>query len=173
MVQALKGDGKAIFTVFIGAIIAIVFLASISDNIFTQTNTVSATNSTFTAPVVNGSVAITGRELVDGTTPITLNASNASGIDLQDLGVFVDTRTINGVRTVALNINQTGIGFASSDINVTYEYDPQGYISIAGGRSITLLILIIAALAILVFVVVVFVRDGFLGTLMNKTGRRK
>lgn len=175
MVNSLKGDGKAIFTIFVGAIIAIVFLASVADSIFIQTNTVSASNSTFTAPAVNESVAILGRELVDGTTPVTLNASNSTGTDLQNSGVFVDTRIINGVRTVALNINQTGINFASTDINVTYEYDPQGYISIAGGRSVALLITIISALALLIFAVVVFIKDGSLGALIGRDSvkRRK
>ncbi len=168
MVRALQGDGKAIFTVFIGAIIAIVFLGSVANSIFDQSTTFTRTNVTITAPAVNESVAILGRELVDGTTPITLNATNASALTLQAVGVFIDTRTINGVRTVALNVNQSGVDFAGLDINSTYEYEPDGYLERAVDRNIASLITLFGALAVLVFVIVVFIQNGALGRMMGR-----
>lgn len=174
MVKSLEGDGKAIFTVFIGAIIAVVFLASVADSIFTQSTTFSVTNQT-TIPGIatNSSVAILGRELVDGTTPITLNATNSSATTLQALGVFIDTRTINGVRTVALNVNQTGDAFSGVDINVTYEYEPDGYLERGVDRNMVALITIFAALGALVFVIVVFIKNGSLGALIGNSFKRR
>ncbi|KKL88654.1 hypothetical protein LCGC14_1922520 [marine sediment metagenome] len=115
MVEMLKGDGKAIFTVFVGAIIAIVFLASIGDAVFDQSNTFTLANATVTAPATNASVAIEGRELIG--TPTVVNDTNSSQQDLQDVGVFIDERVINGVKTVALTVNQTGDAFGNVTIS--------------------------------------------------------
>ncbi len=171
MAGELQGDGKAIFTFFIGAIITIVFLASVADSVFTQTTTFSTTNETVTSLAVNSSLALTGRELTDTSTTETWNGTGNSSAssNLQNSGVIVDTRIINGVKTVALTINDTGSAFAGGTINVTYDFQPDGYISNAGGRSIALLIIIFGSLAILVFGLVVFIKDGTLGRLMAKT----
>jgi len=170
----IREDAKAIFAVFIGAIIGIVFLASIADSVFVQSNTVSVSNNTITAPATNASVSLTGRELATGNIPITLNASNASGLTLQDLGVFIDTRVINGVLTVALNVNQTGNAFAATDINVTYVYEPQGYLQRSVDRNIVALITLFGALAILITVIIIFIMNGTFGDLIGRMkGRRR
>ncbi len=167
MVKILQGDGKAIFTVFVGAIIAIVFLASIADSVFVQTNTFTVTNETVTAPATNNSLALTGRELVSGTTPITTNSSNGTSANLQLEGVIVETTIINGIETVALRINQTGDSFAGTPINVTYDFQPGGYLSSSSDRAIAALIVIFGALGALIFVLIVFIKDGTLGRFMR------
>ncbi|KKN59061.1 hypothetical protein LCGC14_0546160 [marine sediment metagenome] len=173
MVNSLKGDGKAIFTVFIGAIIAVVFLASIADSVFTQSNTFTVSSENNTAPATNASIALTGRELIG--TPVTQNASNVTGLTLQDLGVFIDERIINGIKTVALTVNQTGSAFVGETINVTYEFGPDGYLERQSDRSIAGLIVLFGALAGVVFVLVVFIKNGSFGDLISRVraGRRK
>lgn len=163
MVQVLKGDGKAIFTVFIGAIIAIVFLASIGDSIFSQTNTASATNLTVTVLAINTSLAVEGRDLI-ALTSIT----NVTNITLDDLGLILSDGLVNGLKTVTLTANDSASDMVGSKVNLTYTYNPDGYISDSGGRTIALLISIFAALSILIFVIVVFIKNGTLGEFMRK-----
>ena len=168
MTQILKGDGKAIFMVFVGTIIAIVFLASIADSVFNQSTTFTATNTTITAGGINVSVAILGRQLVDGNVPVTLNATNTSALTLVGEGVIVATKTVNGVRTVALTVNDSGVAWVGLPINVTYAYQPDGYLGSSTDRAIVGLVVLFGALGAMVFVVVVFMTNGSLGRLMGR-----
>lgn len=173
MVQSLKGDGKAIFVFFIGAIIAIVFLASIANSVFTQTTTATIINDTVTAPAaVNGTLSVSGRDLIAVTV-----ISNGTEIGLQGRGLVLSDGILNGVKTVILTSNDTagqvGNLLNGTSVNLTYTYNPQGYISIAGGRTIALLITIMSALAILIFAVVTFIKDGSLGSLINNNLMRR
>ncbi len=173
MANSLQGDGKAIFTFFIGAIIALVFLASIADSVFTQSTTFTVTNETITAGAINVSVALTGRELIDGDTPITLNASNTSALTLQTSGVTITTKIVNNVRTVALTVNDTASVWVGTSINVTYNYEPQGYLERAVDRNVVALITLFAALSIMVFAVVIFIKFGTLGNFMDGIRRKQ
>lgn len=157
--MAFKSDMKMILIIFIGLIIATVFIASIGDQIFLETNTFNQTNFTVTAPAINGTVLLTGRELVPGTTPIVRNATN---FELQNAGIFVTDGLINGVKTVFLSVNDSGFPSNASSVNVSYNFNPDGYLSDSGTRSITLLILIFSALAALIFVIVqIWKNDSF------------
>ena len=91
MVNSLKGDGRAIFTIFIGTIIAIVFMASFSSSIFNQTNVATYTNITVTAPAaVNGTLAVVGRDLISVT-----EISNVTNSGLQTRGLVLSDGIIN------------------------------------------------------------------------------
>ncbi len=175
MVNSLQGDGKAIFTVFIGAIIAVVFLASIGNSIFTQSNTFTNSNETVTALAVNTSLSLLGRELADVPVATTWNATNGTGAtNQQNNGITLSTATVGGVRTVILTLNDTASNFVGDTINVSYIYEPAGYLERAVDRNVVALITLFAALGALVFVIVIFIRDGSLGVLIgNKFRRRK
>lgn len=164
MVEILKGDGKMIFTIFIGAIIAVVFLASIGNSIFEQTNTGTATNVSFTGAAVNTSLALEGRQLLVATSVI-----NGTNITLISQGVILATGTVNGVQTVTVTINDTAADLTGSLMNATYTFNPDGFVDDGGARSIITLILIFGALAILIFVVVVlFDPNGSFGRLLKR-----
>ena len=170
MVQSLQGDGKAIFVFFIGVIITVVFLASFANNIFAQTNTGSETNVTVEVPAtINDTLVVEGRQLLTLT-----DIRNATFDDLAERGLNLSTRIVNGVQTVSLTPNDTAGVFLlyGTDVNLTYGYNPDGYIDLAGARTITLLIPIFAALAILIFGLVVFIRNGSLGAFMKDFVRR-
>ncbi|KKK89453.1 hypothetical protein LCGC14_2732940 [marine sediment metagenome] len=169
MVNSLQGDGKAIFTVFIGAIIAIVFLASIADSIFTQSTTFTNANETVTALAVNTSLTLVGRELADVPAATTWNATNGTdATNQQDNGITLSTATVDGVRTVVLTLNDTASDFVGDTINVSYIYEPEGYLERAVDRNIVSLITLFGALGALVFVIVVFIMNGSLGRLMGR-----
>ena len=170
MVNSFKGDGKAIFTIFVGAIIAVVFMASIADQVFTQTTTASQTNLTVTVSAVNVSQAVEGRDLITATS-IT-NVTNAS-VNLITLGLNLTDGLVSGDKTVILRANDTASNLVGTEVNLTYTYNPNGFITNAGGRSIATLILIIAALAIVVFVIVVLLKFGSLGALTTMFNSRR
>lgn len=165
MVRSFDGDGKAVFAFFVGAIIAIVFLASIADSVFTQTTTGTEANLSVTVPAINVTTAVNGRDLLDTTTVVISNATN---ISLVTHGLNLSDGLVGGVKTVTLTVNDSaGDNLVGTTVNLTYDYNPDGYIADSGGRSIALLITIFGALAILVFGIVVFVKDGTLGRLLR------
>ncbi len=159
-------DGKMIFTIFVGTIIAATLIATISDSIFTQTNTIAVTNNTVTAAAVNTTLDVSGRELL--TTIEIYNATNVTDT-LVGLGGSLQTGTgTSGLLSVQLILNDTASAFAGESVNISYTANPDGFLSDGGARSIANLILIFAALAILVFTVVVIFQNENFRRLLNR-----
>lgn len=150
----LKGDGKMIFLITIGAILALAFMTPIANSVVGSTDTISVTNNTVTSPAVNSTAFLNGRSL-EGTMLIT-NTTNA------DITSQFDTtnKLNNGLLSVAITANDTTAaqGNTASPINVTYTAQPDGYLSDGGARSTLTLVIIISALAIL-FVVIQYLFD--------------
>ena len=162
-----KTDGKAILLVFVGAIITVVLLSSVANTIVGSTTTGEILNSTIVVPAVNATTDLTGRDLITETAIV--NVTNGSQ-DLSGQGVYLQTGTgASGLRTVQITTNDTGSSLAGLSVNVSYTYNPDGYISDAGSRSITLLILIFGAVAIMLYVVFQFIKYGSLGKLMARS----
>ncbi len=151
MVQ-FKGDTAAVIGAFIGIIIAIVFLASIATSIVGQTNTITTINETVTAPAVNASLALTGRDYVG--SGVVHNATNGTLIPTVNF-TFSDG-LVNGAKTVLITTLDGASGYAGESINVSYEYGAEGYLADSGSRSIALLIIIFGALAAVIFTLVMF-----------------
>lgn len=161
-------DGKAIFMVFVGAIIALVLIFVIADQVNLTTTTIEEVNTTVTANAPNVTLDVRGRQLISSinifnTTNISQNLGERFGASLQ-----TGISTTSGLLSVQLVFNDTGVNFEGEEVNVSYTANPDGYISDSGGRSVTKLILIFAALAILIFTVVVFIQFGFLGELLRR-----
>ena len=155
---SFKTDGMTILMVFVGVIITATLIVSIADQVVGDTTTQTLL-STLTAPAVNSTLDITGRDLVTSTSIV--NASNisqtATGVTLQDA---IGT---SGLKTVQLTTADTGAAFAGTSVNVTYTFNPDGFINGAGARSITNLVIIFGALAILIFAITRFIDTGSLG----------
>ena len=166
---SFKTDGKALFIIFVGAIVTAVLIGSIADQIFAETNTITITNVTVTASAVNVTLDLTGRDIL--TVIDIYNATNESVQSYIGNGTNIvsGTSTTTGLRSVQLVLNDTEAGpsIAGTTVNVSYTANPDGYISDLGARSITLLITLFAALAILIFVVVVLMKEGSLGNLIR------
>lgn len=152
MAKNLNVDGMMVFTIFVGLIITTVFIANIGDAVSDQTSLTTLTNSTFTSAAVNSSITLPGRS---NTTSITvINATNAS-LDFS-ANFTVDTTNSQGVLGVFLVTRDvTGAGFPAEEINVSYTYQPSGFLTDTGARNVSLLIVIMSALAMVVFVIVV------------------
>ena len=151
-------DGKILIVLFIGAIIAVTFMSPIGDIIFGTTNTITITNQTVTGATVNTTLDIRGREIL--TTVAIINETNATDSLVNEGGSLQTGTGSDGLLSVQLLLNDTAADFAGLGVNVSYTANPDGYISNSGGRSITQIILIIAALAIVVFTIVMFWKGG-------------
>ncbi len=168
----LKGDAVMFIVLFVGAIVAIVFLSTISDSVFSQTNAITISNNTVTPSTVgNGTTALLGREFLSGG--IVTNSSNA--LILSPLNYSVNTTTgSNGLLTVTLIRYDGSLSDpnATGAVNVSYEANPDGFVGDVT-RNINLLIPLFAALAILVFVIVMLFQPGtsFLELIKGKLGR--
>ncbi len=149
----LNVDGKMVFTIFVGLIITAVFIGSIADSVFLQTNTISLTNLSATVPAAANttfSPQLPGRQNTtvitilngsqDFTNNFTVNTTNAQGVQ----GIFLfpteDASTEN---------------ILGGAVNLTFTYQDSGFLQDSGARSISNLIVIISALAMVVFVIVV------------------
>ena len=147
----MKSDGTMIFAIFIGAIIVVTFMTPIADRVVESTALQTNTNQTITIAAINATVTLTGRA---NTSLITIvNATDAKD---WSANYTVLTKNSAGVLGIFLKTEQAAgdVGQAGTSANVTYTYKPQGYIEESGGRAITSLILIFAALAIVVFIIV-------------------
>ena len=164
-----KSDGKMIFMIFIGVIITAVFMVSIADQASLLTSTSTITNGTFTSAAVNNTVTLPGRANI--TVVTVVNASDATN---WTANFSVNTTNSAGVLGIFLATNDaTGAGFPAESINVSYGYEPQGYIRESAGRNMASLIVLFGALAIVVFVIVVIFKFGSINDMMASFNRRR
>lgn len=164
-----KSDGMAIIAVFIGAIIAATFIASIATDVVPLSTTSAKTNTTAVVAAAGSATNLVGRELITGRD---INNGTLAGVGGQ---IFASGNltlrtgwTTGGLKTVQLFTNTNGSTWTGSTVNVSYDYQPDGYLPIGGARSIANLIVIMSALAIAVFVIVVFWKTGSLGKLVGR-----
>lgn len=162
---SFKSDGKAILIVTIGALIAIAFLATIADSIFEQTNTIAFTNVTVTSAAVNTTLDVTGRQLL--TTVQIYNSSNFTDSLVNSGGSLQTGAGSSGLLSVQLLLNDTASAYAGKTINISYTANPDGYLSLGSSRSIANLIIIFGSLAVLIFVIIVFIMNGSMGKLIR------
>ena len=160
-------DARMVFIIFIGLIITAAFMVNIGDAVNNSTSLTTLTNGTFTSAAVNSSLTLPGRA---NTTVITIvNATNGT-LDWT-ANFTVDTTNSNGVLGIFLVTRDvTGVGFPAEAINVSYTYEPQGYLGDSGSRNVALLILIMSALAMVVFTIVM-IWKGSLAEMLRSTKR--
>ena len=154
-----ESDGKAILVAFIGVIVAVSMLIGIANQATLETTTYSVTNTTVTAPGSATATDLTGRQLVGSGTATDTDGNTGINVTVREA-----KSSTTGLLTVQLYQNSTTNQTA---FNVSYTYKPEGYVDTAGGRSITELIILFSALAILVWSFVVFYKTGALGKLMR------
>ena len=161
----LNTDGKAILVAFIGILVAVTFISPIANSVDTQTSIYRVDNATYTvSSTVNGTTDLTGRALI--TRVAITNATEP--LDIPSLTLQTGTGT-NGLRSVQLLNNDTSnTDYAGKSVNVSYTYEPDGYLPISGARSVASLIILFGALAIVVFALVSFMKDGSLKELLRR-----
>lgn len=145
-----------VITAFIGLLVGIVLLnGGIYENVGTVTNTRTATNLTVTSPA-NGSTAAILGQAIEGSVTVT----NETHDDISSEFIFASSQVLNGAFTGTITTNIANN--ANKNVNLSYTYQPDGYIQQAGGRSVAGLIAVFAALAVAVFALVPALRSGVL-----------
>lgn len=169
MAKILRGDGKAFMIIFIGALIVITLLAGFSDDIYEQRNTRTYHNVTYTGPAVNSSIDLAGREFVS-SDGVFINNGTATSCNSTSCVFSSGISASTGLMTVKLSIDDrgAGAGFAGASLNVSYIAEPDGYLNTSGARSIQGVVLIMSALAILVFIIVVLFKESSVGDLIRR-----
>lgn len=159
-----KSNMKMIFTIFVGAIVAATLIVAIADQVNLETSTFRVDNTTVTAPAVNATLDLVGRGLV--TRIAVLNATNVTAVD--NINMILQTGTgTTGLNSVQLTLNDSASEFAGKSVNVSYTYEPDGFVSNASGGAIVSLITLFAALGLLVFVIALLF-TGTLGELIKR-----
>ena len=158
-----KGDGAAILVVTIGALIALAFIASFATTILNSTETNTFTNTSVAVPNNGSTTDLTGRTFIGGASILD---STGGDMGLSNLSIITGTGT-NGLQSVQLFVNET-TNITEAQVNVSYNYEPDGYLQLGSARSIHNLTIIMSALAILVFVMVVFIARGTMGKLIGR-----
>lgn len=168
------GDLKQILMILVGAIVAIVLLASAADQISLNVNTFSSENASFTL----GGNATTNDLTVCGSANISdVVIYNTDGNILFDYGVnavgnytteiAVGSDGLLNTRIILAGMNST---YATAVVEVTCDFEPRGYVSDGGSRSMLTLVVVLGALGIVVFVIaIIFNIGGFRD--MIKSGR--
>jgi len=161
----LKGDGTSFFQILIGALIALAFIGSIATAILGTTTTEQQTNITIAVPAAGEATDLYGRELID-----IIEIYNETDEDMTQENITLRTAISDttGLLTVQIYQNGTDSIYNGDDANISYTFKPDGYLNLAGARGVHALTIIMSALAILVFVIVVLIKQGSLGELIGR-----
>ncbi len=154
----IKGDLAMIMMLFIGVTLAIVFTTQIANNVFDQTNTVTAPNET--QSIVSARLA--GNDVDPGTLFTVTFDQVATGNDPIDTFVLRDEQGNAATVTTDYIVNLTtgtytlvNTSFWSQEPENTtfrsYNYKGSDYVDDSGSRLMIALILLFAALATLAF----------------------
>ena len=145
-----------LLTLFIGIIVALTLLQPAASNVAITNTIYTATNKTFAAPANGASVDLTGQSLL--STPVVTNATNGVRIASGNYTIAESISPSTGLKTV--RYTTVGTNFQSVNVNITYQYGAPGYMDDAGSRSISGIIILLAALAIAVIIVRKVMEEG-------------
>jgi len=146
----------AFILLFVGIIVALSLLTGgISSNVGLVTQTVTLSNSSYTAGAVGSSVNIPYQAL---SNVVITNASSGTLIPATNYTV-TNYVVSNGALVTSITSKAGAIGFQGKGINVSGVAEPFGYDTSAGGRTMSSLVIIFAALAIAVFAISYVLKD--------------
>jgi hypothetical protein len=151
----LKGLG-VILGVFIVVIIGLAFFqGAIAPAVGGLTNTVTASNITFTAPAAAGTTTLLGQA---ASSVVVTNATGGETVPATNYTIS-NYQVVNGdLRAV---YTQNAGPYASKSLNISYVYEPTGYPRDTGSRAVIQLVLIMAALMIAVVAIKGAYDNGF------------
>lgn len=146
----------------IGIIVAATLLVAIAQGTDRTVNLRTSTNVTYTAPVTSGYIVLTGQNLLD--TPQFMNASNCTqgcGVyNFQDAGnqtanssVFTCGENVSASGTAQIYCKNNGYStWSELSTRVTYTWGEAGYSNDSASRTMLLLVILLSAVALLVWV---------------------
>lgn len=147
--------------VFVGIIVALALLSGSYDGIAKSTQSNVLVNGSYTLPANGACKDLVGQELL--SSAIVINATNngpvVTGINNT---VSEGISTVDGLKRIRVCTTGTSInGEASSGypIKVSYTYGGEGYADDSGSRAIIGLIILLAVIAIAIWVLVPSIRE--------------
>lgn len=153
----------ALIAVAIGVIVCLVLLQPIAVNVAQTSLSTDIKNVTYTAGAAGACVDLVGQSLASATYTV-LNASgtlNSSDKTIMQSNFTITPKVSSTDNLLRLQLCTTNPSvWASKSVNVTMTYHPEGYAEDAGARSITSIILLLAAVAI-ALIVLPTIRDKF------------
>ena len=154
-----KGQiGVGVFLImFIGVVVGIAILQQSATNIAVLTTEVVVANQSFTFPTNATYVTLTGQ------SARSVSVINQTGLEVVNEGNYTIVNNVvnNGALESRLygKANIPNSRYAGRLVNVSYTYQPYGYDTSAGGRTIAGLIIIFSALAIAVVAITPVFRE--------------
>lgn len=152
-----NGQITFVIILFIGLIVTSAMLIDIANQQELITGSFEVNNGTVTVPAINATVDLTGRDLIEEIT--ILNETTVASVDVVGLALQRGIGT-NGLLTVQLFANDTSSAITGNGVNVTYTYRADGFVG-NGNVAVTRLILLFAALAMLIFAIVMLFKSPF------------
>lgn len=155
-------------TFFVGllvlGILGVVLMQTTADQTTALTSTYTTRNQSISSGAVGSNVTLNGKGLsgtVSNTTIILINTTFASinnsrpiaGAFFNETGVgnfSVNERIRNGKQVVEFQIMNSL--FANQNLNLTYSWVPEGYVSNSATRNIVTLLIIIMAIGLIIWV---------------------
>jgi hypothetical protein len=152
-----------LFVVFVAVVVAVAMLTGsggIASNVASVTDTINVVNQS----VVTPNVGVTSNGLLRGKAVSNVLITNASQQVVPATNYTITNYVVgsDGVLTVAFRSNGGGLALAGNTTKVSYTYEPLGYATDAGARSIASIIIILVCLAIGVIALVPTLRSGVL-----------
>ena len=143
---------------FVGIIIGIALFQVVSQTVGDATNTYDMANQSVSS--VNATYSLTGQSV----SSVVVYNTTGDAIVSSGNYTIANNQVVDGTLTARITVEADAI-YQGGDWEVSYTYEPDGYIDSAGGRGVALLIPIFAALAIAVLALVPAFRNGVMDLL--------
>ena len=143
---------------FVGIIIGIALFQVVSQTVGDATNTYDVANASLSS--VNATYSLTGQSV----SSVVVYNTTGDAIVSSGNYTIANNQVVDGTLTARITVEADAI-YQGGDWEVSYTYEPDGYIDSAGGRGVALLIPIFAALAIAVLALVPAFRNGVMDLL--------
>jgi hypothetical protein len=141
-----------ILVLFIGIIVSLALMSGIYAPIGQTTATQTLNNAKYTAPAAGSCIDLVGQELL--STPTVINRTgDAIAIPAANYTITERVSSVDGLKRVAFCTVGTLQAPYSTLINVSYSYGAEGYADDSGSRSIIGLLILLAAIAIAIWVI--------------------
>jgi hypothetical protein len=143
----------AIVVIAIGVIVALILFQASAQNVGGTTTLSYKGNQTVTTGANGSTIYLLGQGM-DGTNYYLRNSTNDYVVNNANFTFYKCVNPANGQvdNCMTTNTNTNPEYMAYAKLNVSYSYEPDGYIPESGSRSIAGLIVLLAAIGVAVFV---------------------
>lgn len=148
----------AIIVLAIGLIVGVILLQASAQNNDVVVNTRTATNVTYASPTSGSTIDLTGQDIIGTATVV--NATDGATVPATNYTISEGVSSSTGVKSIQYTNNDAD--WNAVNVNISYTYGADGYSEESSGRAMANLVIIMAGLALLVFVVAGVVGKGSL-----------